>query len=170
MKTAALLSRAPLFLIMAVMAITAARCTNEAYAQGTGITEETVKRIITDQEYVFRAMRAMPLRGRTIQLTSAYDVTVSKDSVSSWLPYFGRAYAPPVDPSRGGIQFVSTDFEYQVTDTKDGWDIAIRPRDAQDVQEMLLSVFDNGNATLRVTSTNRQPISFSGYVTERGKK
>jgi len=170
MKTATLLSRVPLVLLMALIVITAARCTSEAHAQGAGVTEETVKRIINEQDYVFRATRAMPLRGRTLQLTSAYDVTVSKDSVSSWLPYFGRAYAAPMDPTRGGIQFVSTDFEYHVTDTKDGWDISIRPHDAPDVQELFLSVFGNGNATLRVTSTNRQPISFSGYVTERGRR
>jgi hypothetical protein len=29
---------------------------------------------------------------------------------------------------------------------------------------MMLTVFDNGSATLNVNSSNRQPISYDGYI------
>ncbi|MFT3823564.1 MAG: DUF4251 domain-containing protein [Chitinophagaceae bacterium] len=126
----------------------------------------TITNMVKAQNYVFKAQTMLPMSGRTRQLTSEYDVRISQDTVIAFLPYFGRAYSG-IDPtSSGGIQFTSTKFTYDVKDKKDGWDIVIKPSDARDVQQLSFSIFTNGNASLNVTSTNRQPISFNGYVTE----
>lgn len=151
---------------LAVM-VTMARCSNEVYAQNQIEDETTVTRLVNDQQYTFRAQTVMPATGRTRNLTSTYDLTVTKDSVSSWLPYFGRAYSAPLDPTKGGIQFISTDFEYVTSQRNDGWEITIKPNDTRDVQEMFLTIFKNGTATLRVSSISRQPISFGGIITEK---
>jgi hypothetical protein len=45
----------------------------------------------------------------------------------------------------------------------------IQPKDASDIQDMSLTIYDNGRASLHVNSVNRQSISFDGYITE-GKK
>jgi Domain of unknown function (DUF4251) len=125
-----------------------------------------VKMLIDSQSYVFIAQSAMPMSGRTRQLTSDYDVKVTKDKVVSYLPYFGRAYSAPIDPSQGGIQFTSKDFDYTTTPRKKGgWDIQLKPKDYRDVQQMALSITEDGYASLQVTSTNRQAISFTGYIT-----
>ena len=106
------------------------------------------------------------MSGRTRQLTSDYDVKVTKAQVVSYLPYFGRAYSAPIDPSQGGIQFTSKDFDYTTTPRKKGgWDIQLKPKDYRDVQQMSLSITEDGYASLQVTSTNRQLISFTGYIT-----
>ena len=105
------------------------------------------------------------MSGRTRQLTPDYDLRVSKTEITSYLPYFGRAYTPPIDPSRGGIQFTSKDFDYTATPRKKGgWDVTIKPKDYQDVQQMSLNISASGYATLQVTSSSRQPISFNGYI------
>lgn len=167
MNIAKLLSRSTLFLLGAATVVLATRCSNEVYAQN-GESEAVVTRILNDQRYVFKAQQVMPSGGRTRNLTGDnYDLTVTKDSVSSWLPYFGRAYSAPIDPTKGGFQFVSTEFDYNVTQNNDSWDITIKPKDTRDVQELYLTVFKNGNSTLRVSSISRQPISFSGVVTEK---
>ena len=51
-----------------------------------------------------------------------------------------------------------------------GWNILIKPVEpstsgSKDVLSYRLSIASNGSATLMVTSQNRQPISFDGYVT-----
>lgn len=148
---------------------TMARCSNEAYAQNRTENETEITRIVTEQEYMFKAQTVMPSAGRTRQLNTNYDVTISKDSVASWLPYFGRAFQAPMDPTKGGIQFTSTDFDYITNQRNDGWEITIKPKDTRDVQEMGLTIFKNGSATLRVSSISRQPISFGGIVTAKGK-
>ena len=129
--------------------------------------EKAVKEMVEAQQYIFKAQFVSPTSGLSRALTSDYDVTVFKNEVISYLPYFGRAYAAPIDPSKGGIMFTSNKFEYtKETNKKGGWDITITPKDAADVQELYLHISSNGYATLQVTSTNRQSISFSGYIEE----
>lgn len=128
-----------------------------------------IKELISNRNYQFQAQTVFPMSGRTRQIAGeGYDVTVSKDTVNSYLPYFGRAYAAPIDPSKGGIQFISKDFEYtEAPGKKGGWDITIKPKDVRDVQQFFLSVSEDGYASLQVTSTNRQPISFNGIIAEK---
>ncbi len=127
--------------------------------------QEAISHLVHDQNYVFKAQSAMPLSGRTRPLTSDYDVKITKEAIISYLPYFGRAYSAPMDPTQGGIQFTSKDFTYTVTEKKKGgWDIVIKPKDYRDVQQMTLSISSDGYTLLQVTSTNRQAISFNGII------
>jgi Domain of unknown function (DUF4251) len=133
-----------------------------------------VKQIVDEHNYIFKAESASSQQGRLRQLSSEYDLTVMPDTVVSYLPFFGRAYSAPIDPTEGGIKFTSTKFEYKLLkQKKDRWDILITPKDASDVQQLYLTIYDNGRATLRINSLNRQSMSFTGYVVkgrEREKK
>lgn len=120
--------------------------------------------------FTFTAVNAQPMRGRTINLTSEYTLRVSKDTIDAYLPYFGRAYTAPMNPSDGGIRFRSTDFVYKSEQKKNGmYEIVIEPKDV-DNNNMLrglllrLSVGVSGYGTLNVQSTNRQNISFYGTI------
>lgn len=151
------------FILLALAAGTA--CSSSSQAQDGNANYES---IIGSKNYTFIAQSVTPLGGRNRQLTSDYDLRVLGDSVVSYLPYFGRAYSAPVNPNEGGIQFTSTQFEYQtVPRSKGGWIITIKPTDAKDVREMNLTVTSKGYATLNVISNNRQSISYNGYVQAR---
>ena len=136
-------------------------------AQEKDVTEN-IQDIIAKKQFTFLAETAVPSNFRSRPLSFGYDMQVAPDSVISHLPYFGRAYSAPIDPSKGGIQFTSTDFTYQVEEKdKGGWIVTILPKDYSDVQQMYLHVTESGYATLHVVSTFRQPISFHGQVKER---
>ena len=140
----------------------------EKMAAQDKVVAENIKEIITHKQFTFLAETAVPSNFRSRPLTFGYDVQVAPDSVISHLPYFGRAYSAPVDPSKGGIQFTSTDFTYQVKEKdKGGWIVTILPKDYNDVQQMYLHVTESGYATLQIVSTFRQPISFHGRIRER---
>jgi hypothetical protein len=127
-----------------------------------------IKNMVNSSQFIFVADRVLPLRGRTRILTSRYTVNVSKDTVDSYLPFFGRAFQAPMDPSKGGIQFVSTKFSYDVVPKKeDRWDVTIRPQDYSDVQQLFFTIFSNGSANLNVISTHKDAISFSGRIEKR---
>lgn len=126
-----------------------------------------IKNLVDSGEFVFHAQTAMPSSGPTKQLTSEYDVRLSKNAFVSHLPYFGRAYSAPYGSGDGGFNFTSKDFAYSSkTRKKGGWEITIKPKDVTDVREFLLTVSEKGYGTLQVMSNNRRPISFTGYVTE----
>jgi len=128
---------------------------------------QTIQQLLESKEFVFRAQSVNPARGGFRQLTSEYDLRLLGDSLVSHLPFFGRAYSAPLDPRQSGIQFTSTQFEYEVKPKKKGWDIRLRPKDVESVQQMHLHVTTSGRATLQVISTNREQISFNGVIAKR---
>jgi len=135
------------------------------------IKAAAIREAVTNQQYTFKAQTASPLAGRLRQLTTEYDLKVSKEQIVAYLPYFGRAYSAPLDPSKGGIQFTSKDFDYKLTERKKGgWNVSIKTKDLAEAQQMELTIFSDGTASLQATSTNRQSISFSGYITTDKKK
>lgn len=129
-----------------------------------------IQKLIQSKNFVFVAQYASPLGGRQINLTSIYDVKLSADTIVSELPYYGRAFVAPINPADGGINFTSTNFTYTVNDKKKGgWEITVLPKDTHDARQMFLTVSAEGYASLQVTSNNRQPIGFTGYITSKSK-
>jgi hypothetical protein len=126
----------------------------------------TLKNILTNKSFVFKAQTAWPLQGQVIQLSPGFDMKVLIDSINTYLPYFGRAYAADYAPTGGGgINFTSSKFEYKLKErTKGGWELTIKPVDAKDVTQLNYSISTNGFATLQVISNNRQAISFYGVI------
>lgn len=153
-----------------------------ANAQGTrkerkAAHVEEIKKIVETQNYVFDANYVNPMRGVGRALTSNYDLVVSKDTIIAFLPYFGRAYTAPYNPTEGGIKFTNTHFTYtSIAGKKGGWSVTIKPTgkdknisDWRDVQTMRLDISPDGYASLQVISSNRDPISFNGTIEKRKK-
>lgn len=135
--------------------------------------------ILDEQEYTFVAQTAFPTEdarynvrnlfpngSNLYQLTSRYDVKVTPDTVEVFLPFFGRSFTAPLDPSKGGIKFTSTDFNYKKSQRKNNYEIEITPRDNNEIRTMYLTVSPNGYASLRINSNNKTPIAFNGIVEE----
>jgi len=123
------------------------------------------RNMVDSQHFVFEAQTVTPLRGNFRNLTSQYDVRVTKDSLISYLPYFGHAYSVPISQTKSSLDFTSTNFSYSVSPyKKDGWNITIKPKDNTQVQQYLFTVFNNGKASLSVISTSKDQISFNGFI------
>ena len=134
-----------------------------------------IKNLVNSQKYVFIANYVIPLGGGGFALTSYYDVKVGKDTISTFLPYFGRAFMANYGSINNGIQFTATKFTYKVTTKKNNWDVLITPlennrmNDPLGVRLMRLSISPDGNATLQVNNTNRDAITFFGRIEEISK-
>ncbi len=127
--------------------------------------EVAIKNMVDSQRYVFYAQTANPSSGRQRTLTTEYTVKVLKDTIICDLPYFGRAYTAPMDATAGGVQFITTDFDYRIEPRKKGgWDVTIKPKDIQGGNQLSFTIFENGTSSAQATSNNRQPISFNGYI------
>jgi hypothetical protein len=150
-----------------VFFVVALACSLTAGAQSKDADKTAaIKALVESGNYVFNAQTMLPIRGPVRQLTSPYDMTVRLPAkIVSNLPYYGRAYNV-VDPLNGGMNFTTKDFDYTITPRKKGgWDIAIKPKDVkQDVLQLFLTITQDGYATLRATSSNRDAISYNGSV------
>lgn len=146
--------------------------------------KETTTKLVNSQNFVFNATTASPMAnaelnaimsripggqsGSLIQLGgNRYQLVVEKDSLSAYLPYFGRAYTATMNNNDSGIKFNSTEFTYETKKkSKGSWVVTIKPKNEIDAQTMTLNINENGFASLNVNSNNKQAISFNGYISE----
>ena len=129
-----------------------------------------IKNAVDSQRYIFYAQYINPLRGGQRYVTPYYTMSVSKDTIICDLPYFGRAYTAPIGTSEGGIKFTSTNFGYTIAARKKGgWDVSIKPKDGIDVQQVTMTIYDDGTTSVQVISNNRDAISYNGYITKSKK-
>lgn len=127
----------------------------------------TLKTILGNKTFVFKAQSAWPLQGPVVQLTPGYDMKLIQDSINTYLPYYGRAFTAGYG-TEGGIKFTSKKFDYKLKEkSSGGWEITIKPSDTRDVSELSYSISANGYATLQVISNNRQAISYYGVIEKK---
>lgn len=166
MKIYKLIKKISLLVAFAVLAVDFSHAQDKSNEKES--EQAAIRSLIESKNFVFVARTASPLGGRLINLSSWYDLRVSGDTVMSDLPYFGRAFVAPMNPTESALRFTSTEFNYDIKERKKGgWDITILPKGAKDVRQMQMTVSENGYATLQVMSNNRQPISFNGVIEQR---
>lgn len=123
-----------------------------------------VKELIDSKRFTIDVNRAIPMRGRTVNLTSPYSLEMRGDSVISYLPYFGRAYSAPYGGG-DGLRFEKSITDYQASFNKKGTaQIQFRTRSDDDTYTFRMQVFSNGSATINVTPVNKQSITFHGEL------
>ena len=124
-----------------------------------------LKAMIDSQTFTFEAQTASPMRGGLKYLDPGYTLKVRPDTLRSDLPYFGRAYQADYGSSDGGLKATSLKFDISVKELKKGgWDITMKTKDLSDQLQFILTIFEDGTASLNVNSSNRQPISFRGFI------
>ena len=165
------MKRIAIYITLLTIMIVAINANGQSKKEKNAAKALKIKMLVDSGRFVFIANYATPLRGGQKILTSDYDVRIAKDTIITFLPYYGRAFLAPNDiPIDGGIKFTTTDFKYTTTVKKNGtWEIRIKPKDNnitdwRDVQQFYLTIGTSGYATLDVISSNRDPISFNGYI------
>lgn len=153
-----------LIILCGAVVFSACSSSNKIMSSQANLSASEVQNMIDAHRFRFVAETVNPLRGRFRTLTTPYDVVVSKDSVVAYLPYYGRAYTAPLDPSQGGIKFTSTNFTYDVSNKNNKWNVLIKPGAGEDVQQLNFTIFSSGSATLSVNSNSKEPISFNGHI------
>jgi len=151
-------------------------------SQGS-LDPKTVDNLIDSQEFTFYAQRANPTNydvinvlnslpnstaTRVLNLNGEYTIDVSKNTLDVVLPYFGRMFNPTYGgASDNSYRFTSKDFTVTKTQNKKGtWTLKFKPKDARNVDELNIEVFKNGKAFVSVRSSDRQPITYDGYISK----
>ena len=147
-----------------IIAVLIGGCSTTRHDKTLSATQ--VQNVVQNQRFIFTAESMIPLRGTMKTLTTSYDVTVKKDTLVSFLPYFGRAYQAPMSPADVGMQFTSTKYEYSVMPgRKNSWEVKIVPKDNTEIREMNFDIFNDGSAYLNILSNFRDAISYRGRIT-----
>jgi hypothetical protein len=127
--------------------------------------ENATTTMLKSREYTFIAQSYSSNTVSMRQLTGDYSVKIKSDSVIGLLPYYGASYTAQINVTDGGIKFSSAKFDYSFVEKKKGkCEITIKPKDDRTVQVMYLTVYPDTSAELQVSSTNKEPMTFYGYV------
>ena len=129
-----------------------------------------IKEMIESGRFTIDVDRALPMGGRTVNLTTPYSLEMRGDSAISYLPYFGRAYSLPYGGG-DGMRFEESITDYQCSFNKKGTaQIQFRTRSDDDTFAFSVQVFSNGSATINVTPVNKQNITFYGELAPKKKE
>lgn len=141
-----------------------------------------IKTIINEKDFKFVATSAQPQRSVyffplsnynlvlnpmiTQNLNGIYSLSVSKDSLSCYLPYFGVVnQSIPYNNENQGIKFISNSFSYdQKENGKGAFNITIIPKEKRSANKFYLNVNTDGSATLNVNFNDRDGILFYGNI------
>jgi len=124
----------------------------------------SVKNMIDSQKFTFIPRYVNPVGGAKRNLSTGYEIVISKDTIVSYLPFFGHGYTAPVSPADVDFDFTSIKFSYTISQAKNGWNISIKPKDQRYLQELFFRIFSNASASLVITSINRSTVSYDGFI------
>lgn len=152
----------------------------------TGTAPEKVTQLLSSGEFTFMAQHANPtnaevtnvlnslpnsISARILNLDYGYTLQITKNQLEVNLPYFGRSYTPSYDTTKNSFRFTSKDFRVTQKDGQNGSKNYYFTLDDQNsIRKMNLEVFRNGKAYLSVDASDRQPISYDGYIMENNTK
>lgn len=150
-------------------------CTSQTY-----VDEKSLDQFISSNEFTFMAKRANPTNfdvinvmnsmpnnnsARMLNLDYGYSVVLKDKELTVNLPYFGRLFNPSYDTSKNSYNFTSKDFTISKVQNKKGnWVYTISPKDQNNIKVIYLEIFKNGAAFVSIDSSDRQAISYDGYI------
>ena len=155
------------FIFITFAALTLASCStadkvarDERRREKAGMVAESIE----SGRYRVGVRTAYPVRGGAVQVTGDYGLEVSGDSVTVYLPYFGRGYTLPYGGGKG-LNFKALTTEYDVRKMKRGRTrVEFSTRNDEDIYRFTVDIFDNGQVTVDVQPQQRSRISYGGEL------
>jgi hypothetical protein len=167
MKTLSIVTKFPTITIILMTCLSFTVSAQNSKKEKEAAHAALIAKMVEAKQYTFEVESALPSGRKTIHLSPGYIVRISGDTLISNLPYYGQAYSA-AGVGESGYNFTSTSLDYSVTNRKKGgWEIDIKTKDQQQNPQFSFTIFENGNASLMVTSMNRQNIQYSGYIDDK---
>lgn len=164
-------------IIIAAFSLILMSCSTQSIAD-----KAQLQSLLAKNQFTFMAERANPTNydvinvmnsipnstaSRMLDLDYGYTVQLKDKEISVELPYFGRMYNSNYDTSKNALRFTSKNYKINKTVNKKGTSVyEIALHDAKQIRTLYIEVFKNGKAMVSVNADDRQPISYSGYITE----
>lgn len=156
----------------------------ESCSSQSNMDPQVVTALVNSQDFSFHAQRANPTNYDVINIANSmpnvpatrifdltgsnYSIDVKPNNLEVVLPYFGRVFNPTYgSTNQNSYRFTSKDFTVNKSQNKKGrWIIKIKPNDVRTVDEIIIEVSKSGQALTSISSNDRQPISYDGYITK----
>ncbi len=130
------------------------------------VQAQEVKQAIENNNFKIEVDKAMPFRGRMVNLSPSYELAVRGDSVFSYLPYFGVSHQSGYGDSDGGIKFAVPvkDYKVQYNEKKEVYTITFNARNRKDGYSIRIEIYINGATYINIIPGQSDPINYSGTM------
>ena len=125
---------------------------------------EEINNLLENRTFIFVPTHAMPLGGGNIYLNHSFDAEVKGDTLISYLPFYGVAYRVEYGARNSAFDFTQPIQEFNLEKDNNGYRINFDVKNKMDYLTYNFQISELGFATLNITSTNRQAISFYGRI------
>ena len=151
-------------IVASAMILWSSCATSEEKAAQMAELSANVTNALNNRDYKISIDRMYPMRGSSRHVSFGYSVEVRKDTLISYLPYFGRAYNVPYGGGKG-LNFTAPIGSYQEYMRKNGLrHIEIGLSNEEDTYLYTIEVFDNGSSSVEVRARQRERIAYSGTI------
>jgi hypothetical protein len=127
--------------------------------------QAAIETIVSSKTFNFRPGTASAQGFRPVGISSEHNyVKFRPDSIVSKLPFFGQTYGSMAFGGDEGLSFSGTADDFTVTKKKKNIRVNALVKSEVNVYRLILTVRFNGKATLSVSSNNRSPVTFEGWI------
>ncbi|MDB4581545.1 DUF4251 domain-containing protein [Draconibacterium sp.] len=130
---------------------------------------EETKALLDNKVYVFSPTQALPSSMRSRNLDGSFSAKINNDTIDCYLPFYGRAYSADYGSSDGPFTFTLPIENYTMENSKKGYMVKFEVKNKNDNINFMFQIGETGSATLNLTSTNRQSISYYGNIEKPDK-
>ena len=136
------------------------------------LQRQAIEQRVTAKTFKIQTQQAYTSRGKQVNISSGYGMSVSPEQVLADLPYFGESYGGTAYGGSGGVKLNAKEFDYQMKDgKKGGWEITITPKDDnKDIRTVSLSISADGYVSMNFTFNNRSMMRYAGVIAMEEKK
>ncbi|HTN36771.1 MAG TPA: DUF4251 domain-containing protein [Arachidicoccus sp.] len=169
--------RTAIYGLLVLVALSLGACATTKNNVEKTAEQEKLGKMVQAGNFIYNATNANPQRinvlnilpngaGQQLQhLSPGYYLSLAKDTLKVYLPFFGRAYQANLDSKDNGIEFETTDYKYQFDRNRRGYyNITIQVNNQKSASKFTLNISDDGYGTLQVQSVQRDQMSFYGQV------
>ena len=123
-----------------------------------------VSELVENKTFVFNAHKAVPLCGDAVNLEYLFFVNLNNNKITSYLPFYGFESDYTIENTP--LSFTSTINDYSINLEKDKFVITFNVSNNDDDLKFYFRISKLGYTYLKITSEQRQPISFLGIIDE----
>ena len=127
--------------------------------------QAAIEALVTSKTFNFYPSTASAQGFRPVGISSEHNyVKFRSDSIASKLPFFGQTYGSIAFGGDNGLAFLGAADDFIVTVKKNNIRISVLVKSEVNVYRLILTVRFSGNATLSVSSNNRSPVTYEGWI------
>lgn len=144
-----------------------AQSKKEIRAAKEAATAAKVDSLITARDLVIEINRISPMSGRSFSSIDGYKLSIIKDSISTYLPYFGKITSPSFVTANDisiDIDEAPVEIEVKAKDDRTTLSFSCHTKTSHERCQFYIEIMDNGSSTIRLDLTSRDPISYYGQL------